>query len=129
VNKSEFFRKDDESPMAIEKWGWKYHHLGIPVKKSFPGEYYIPDLKIYVAGFESSPFGIQWMRFEEECPIDDLIKNLPHIAFEVENIEEALACDDFEILSEINSPSDGVRVIMIKHNGAPIELIEFKKYI
>jgi hypothetical protein len=120
-------REDKEAPLAISKWGWKYHHLGVPVNDPVPGEYYIPHLKIYVSGFESSPFGVQWMRFEDDCPIDNLTKSIPHVAFEVENIEEALACSKFELLSEINSPSEGTRVVMIKHEGAPIELIEFKK--
>ncbi len=120
-------RKDNDSPLALDKWGWKYHHLGIPVENPIPGEYYIPHLKIFVAGFEKSPFGVQWMRFEDDCPIDKLIKSVPHLAFEVVNIEDALTCGNFELLSEINSPSEGVRVVMIKHDGAPIELIEFKR--
>jgi hypothetical protein len=31
------------------------------------------------------------------------------------------------VITEPNSPSDGTRVAMIEHNGAPIELIEFGK--
>jgi hypothetical protein len=31
-----------------------------------------------------------------------------------------------EILSAINSPSDGVRVAMIVSDGAPVELMEFR---
>jgi hypothetical protein len=120
-------RKDNELPLAVSKWGWRYHHLGIPIKEPIQGEYHIPHLKIYVAGFETSPFGVQWMRFEDDCPMDELIKNVPHLAFEVDNIEEALTQAEFELLSEINSPSEGVRVVMIRHNGAPIEIIEFKK--
>jgi len=121
-----YLRKDNEPPLVTSSWGWKFHHLGIPVTKPILDEQHIPELKIFVAGFESSPFGIQWMRFEEGAPYDDLIKTCPHLAFEVENIEEALKMSDFELLSEINSPSTGVRVVMIKHDGAPIELIEFE---
>jgi hypothetical protein len=32
---------------------------------------------------------------------------------------------NFKILSKPNAPSGGVRVAMIEHNGAPVELIEF----
>lgn len=122
-----YFRKDNEPPLVTSLWEWKFHHLGIPVTKPIPDEQHIPALKIYVSGFESSPFGIQWMRFEADAPYDELVKTTPHLAFEVENIEEALKVSDFELLSEINSPSEGIRVIMIKHEGAPIELIEFEK--
>ena len=120
-------RKDHEPPLATDKWGWRYHHMGIPTKESIPGETYYPHLKMYVSGFETSPYGIEWMRFEENCPISELVKTVPHIAFEVDNLNSVLQYNDFEIISDPDSPSDGIRVAMIKHNGAPIELIEFIK--
>lgn len=120
-------RKDYDLPEAIEVWGWKYHHLGIPTDKIMPNEKYLSHLKFYVSGFRTSPFGIEWMRFDEDCPISDLIKSVPHIAFEVDDIDKELETHDFEIISGPNIPSDGVRAAMIKHNGAPVELIEFKK--
>ena len=120
-------RNDNKSPFVIEELGWKYHHVGIPTKESFPGERYIPHLKIYVSGFDISPFGIEWMRFEDDCPIPELIRTVPHIAFEVDDLDKELKEHDFEIISAPGSPSKGVSAAMIRHNGAPIELIEFKK--
>ena len=119
-------RPDHELPECIKNWGWKYHHIGIPTTKIMPGERYIPHLKFYVSGFNTSPFGIEWMRFDEDCPISELIKTIPHIAFEVEDIDKELKEHDLELISETGSPADGVRVAMIKHNGAPVELIEFE---
>jgi hypothetical protein len=119
------FRQDSEPPEAINEWGWRYHHLGIPTKLPRPGERYIPHLKMYVSGFDNSPYGIEWMRFDEDCPVSDIIKTIPHIAFEVDNLESAL--EGLEIISKPGSPSKGVRTAMIIHNGAPIELIEFQK--
>jgi hypothetical protein len=55
----------------------------------------------------------------------DIIKSVPHIAFEVDDIDREFAGHNFEIISEPDIPSDGVRAAMILHNGAPIELIEF----
>ncbi len=121
-------RLDHELPESIEKWGWKYHHLGIPTNRKMPNERYLPHVKFYVSGFSTSPFGIEWMRFEDDCPISDLIKSVPHIAFEVDNIDKELQEHDFEIISEPGVPSEGVRAAMIKHNGAPIELIEFDQH-
>ena len=120
-------RPDHELPECIKEWGWRYHHTGIPTKKVMPGERYLSHLKFYVSGFSTSPFGVEWMRFDDDCPISELIKTVPHIAFEVDDIGKALQEHDFEIISEPGVPSEGVRAVMIKHNGAPIELIEFKK--
>ncbi len=120
-------RKDNESPFVIDKLKWKYHHIGIPTNISLPGERYLPHLKIFVSGFDTSPFGIEWMRFEEDCRIPELIRTVPHVAFEVGDLDRELQDNDFEIISETGSPSEGVRSVMIRHNGAPVELIEFKR--
>jgi hypothetical protein len=120
-------RQDNVPPLAIKDWGWRYHHLGIPTDRPVKGELYLEKFKLYVAGFETSPFGIEWMRYEPGSPVHELIKTVPHIAFEVDDLDKELARGDFQIITEPNSPSDGVRVAMIEHNGAPVELIEFRK--
>ena len=118
-------RMDHEPPSAIAKNGWRYHHMGIPTSTPRPNERYIPHLKIHVSGFDTSPFGIEWMRFDPDCPISELIRTVPHIAFEVDDLDAALV--GLTLLGEISSPSDGVKVAMIIDNGALIELIEFRK--
>ena len=118
-------RQSHEPPPAVAERGWRYHHLGIPTTASHPGEVYLPLLKIHVSGFETSPFGIEWMRFEPDCGISELVRTVPHIAFEVDDLEAALAA--LGATSEISSPSEGVRVAMIVDDGAPVELIEFRK--
>ncbi len=120
-------RLDHEPPLAIKDWGWKYHHMGIPSTKKKAGEKYLPHLKFYTSGFSESPFGIEWMRFENECLLPNIIKTVPHIAFEVDNLDYELKRNDFRILVSPNAPGEGVRVAMIEHNGAPVELIEFSK--
>ncbi len=118
-------RQDHEPPPAIAKDGWRYHHLGIPTDIPRSGERYLEHLKIHVTGFDTSPYGIEWMRFDPDCPISELVRTVPHIAFEVDDLNSAL--EGKEILSPPGSPSKGVRAAMIIHNGAPIELIEFRK--
>ena len=120
-------RLEHEPPESIAQWGWKYHHLGIPTDQVMPGETYLPRFVLYVSGFSASPFGIEWMRFEKESPISSLIKTVPHLAFEVDDLDAELAKRDLNVITAPNSPSDGIRVAMIEHNGAPIELIEFRK--
>ncbi|MDA3954861.1 MAG: hypothetical protein PF485_14535 [Bacteroidales bacterium] len=121
----DYNRKEHNLPLATEEWGWKYHHMGVPVKDPIPGERYIPHLKFYVKGFDTSPFGIELMRFENDCPLDEIIKTMPHIAFEVPDLEKAIK--GFELIGEPNSPMEGIKVAMIKHNGVPIELMKIKK--
>ncbi len=118
-------RRDDEPPAATAERGWRYHHLGIPYTDPRPGEVHVPQLKIFVSGFEASPYGVQWMRFEPGCDIPELVRTVPHVAFEVDDLDAAIVGKD--VLTPPNSPSEGVRVAMIAHDGAPIELIEFRR--
>ena len=82
---------------------------------------------MYVSGFDASPFGIEWMRFEDDSPVDALIRRVPHLAFGVDDLDAALAKHAFRLLAPPGSPSDGARVDMIEHDGAPVELIELAK--
>jgi hypothetical protein len=118
-------RKDHEPPVAISASGWRYHHLGIPTDVPRPGEQYLEQFKVYVSAFETSPCGIQWMRFEPDSSVHALIKSVPHIAFEVDDLQTAI--EGKEILTAPNSPSEGVMVAMILDSGAPVELLEFRR--
>ena len=117
-------RRDDEQPAVIRQ-GWRYYHVGIPTERQQEGEQYLEEYKMYVTGFETSPYGIEWMRFEEGCPISELVRTIPHVAFEVDDLDKEI--QGKELLGEVCSPSEGVRVAMIIDNGAPVELIEFSK--
>lgn len=100
----------------------KYHHLGIPTSVVRENETYIEKSKMYVSGYDTSPYRIEWMRFDLDSPVKEIIKTIPHIAFEVDNLEEALKGK--EILDEPSSPSEGITVAFIIDNGAPVEFLE-----
>ena len=78
-----------------------------------------------VSGYESSPFRIEWMRFDQDSSVPDLVQKVPHVAFEVDDLEAAL--DGREVLIEPNSPSPGVLVAFVVDNGAPVELMQIDR--
>lgn len=101
----------------------QFHHVGIPTTERRPGERHLPELGLHVSGFEDSPYGVEWMRFDPDCSLPTLVQTVPHVAFEVDDLEREL--EGHEVLVEPNSPSEGVRVAFIVHNGAPVEFLEF----
>lgn len=125
MNGSSIKRKDHQQPFVIEKNGWKFHHIGIPTKEIKPDEKFIEKYRMYVSGFETSPYGIEYMRFEDNSPVEEIIKQNPHIAFEVDDLDSA--AKDKKLIGGITSPSKGVRVAMIEVDGLPVELIEFNR--
>ena len=104
---------------------FRYHHLGIPTSLARPEERYLPELGMHVSGYESSPFRIEWMRFDPDSPVPELVRKVPHVAFEVDDLEAAL--DGREVLIEPNSPSPGVLVAFVVDNGAPVELMQIDR--
>ena len=50
------------------------------------------------------------------------MKTVPHIAFEVNNMQEAIKGK--KVIIEPNSPSRGVLVAFIRDNGGPIGFLE-----
>ena len=100
----------------------KFNHVGIPTTASFDGEIPLPDLQMTVNDHQDNSFGIQWQRYWEGAPYPELVKSVPHVAFEVDDLEDAL--QGYDILIEPNCPSPGVRVAFIQVRGAPVELMQ-----
>jgi hypothetical protein len=63
------------------------------------------------------------MRYDPVCPLPDLVKSLPHVAFEVDDLVAELV--GREVIIEPNSPSAGVLVAFVLEDGAPVELMQF----
>ena len=102
-----------------------YHHVCIPTTISRPDEEYSEKYKTYTSGYFQSPYGIEWMWFEPDCPFPELVKTVPHIAFTVDNLEATIAGKG--VLVGPVSPAGGVTTATIVHDGAPIEFLQFDK--
>jgi hypothetical protein len=64
------------------------------------------------------------MRYEPECRLPEIVKTVPHVVFEVENLVEVIKGK--KVIIKPNSPSEGILVAFIEENGAPIEFIQVK---
>jgi hypothetical protein len=116
-------RLNHEPPTVTAKLGWRHHHIGIPHTQPRAQELYLAHLGVHVAGFETSPYGIEWIRFEPHCRVPEIVRIVPHLAFAVDDLDEALK--GREILIAPTEPSVGVRGAFILDDGAPVELLQF----
>jgi hypothetical protein len=62
-------------------------------------------------------------RYGKNCNLPTLAKEVTHVAFEVDELKEAIKGK--EVIIKPNSPSKGVVVAFIVENGAPVELLEY----
>lgn len=105
----------------------KYHHLGIPTTQKLADERHLKHLKMYISGYGKNPYGVEWVRYEDDADFPEIVKTLPHVAFEVDDLEKAIAGK--KVIIEPNSPSPGVIVAFIEDNGAPIEFLQIDRNI
>ncbi len=104
---------------------YKYHHFGIPTNERISGMIHVKHLKIYCTDHESNPFGIQWMLYEQHNALPELVREVAHIAFEVDDLREAISGK--KVIIAPNSPSPGVTVAFIDEAGVPVELLQYDK--
>ena len=102
---------------------FRYHHVGIPTREHCEGEVYLGKFKMFVSGFETSLFGVEWLRFDADAPFPELVKTVLHVAFVVDDLDAAIY--GREVLIQPNSPSKGVTVAFVIDNGAPVEFLQF----
>ncbi len=65
------------------------------------------------------------MRFDKGCPLPEIVKSVPHVAFEVDDLDGALL--GYEVLIEPSRPSPGVRVAFVLVDGAPVGFLEYDR--
>lgn len=63
------------------------------------------------------------MRFASGCPLPELARKVPHMAFVVDDLAAELAGHD--VLIPPDSPTPGATVAFIVADGAPVELMQF----
>ena len=100
----------------------EFHHMGIPTQEIKPNERYSARFKMYTTDSISARYRIQFHRFEDGCPLHPLIQTMPHIAYKVSSIEEAIQGE--QVILEPYFPFARFQVAMINKNGVPIEFIE-----
>lgn len=103
----------------------EFHHIGLPTDTSQPGEAYVEDTKVWVTDPRRHPYKVEFLRFEKDSPVSGPVRDLPHIAFRVDDMAAALEGEN--VLLEPFSPSPGFMVAFVLRDGAVIEFMTFEK--
>jgi len=98
----------------------KYLHFGVPTTQEKNWMGHIAELGVHVTDPAADPFGIEWLKFDPDSPMHKAIQTKPHAAFQVDDLDAAVAGKT--ILLAPMSPMPGLRIAFIEHEGAIIEL-------
>lgn len=102
----------------------KLNHIGIPTSTPQPGEVYSADMKLFLTDYEQSPNRIEYLRFEADSTMPEILKSAPHIAYVVDSIESEM--EGKTVVMPITKLSDTLTIAFIEEEGIGIELMEVK---
>ena len=83
---------------------------------------FLESRRVWLTSAREHPFRIEWLFYEPESAEVELIRTMPHVAYRVENLEEAMQghmviAEPFDVFGE-------ARVSFIEVDGAPVEFVQ-----
>ncbi len=103
----------------------EFHHIGIPTNQRRPDEIYLAGIKLFITDATKSENRIEWLRFEVDSPLPEIMRRTAHVAYTVDNLDQAL--EGRKVIVAPFSPMEGLRVAFFVDGEAPVELLEFAK--
>ena len=97
-------------------------HIGIPQKSKPANGIYLEDAKLYITDPADSKNNIEFLYFEDECQMPEIVKTSTHIAYVVDDIDAELK--DAEVIIPPFMPLPTVKAAFILEDGLPIELMQ-----
>jgi hypothetical protein len=99
-----------------------FDHVGVPTAEKQPEEMYVADTKVWVTDPLRHPHRIEYLRYEPDTPVSGPVRDLPHMAFRVDNLEREI--EGAEILLGPFQPTSTLRVAFVLRDGAVFEYME-----
>ncbi len=99
-----------------------FDHVGVPSTEKRPSEMWVSETRVWVTDPVEDPHRIEWLRFEPDSPVHGPVRDLPHMAFRVDRLEDELR--GAEILLGPFQPTETLRVAFVLKDGAVFEYME-----
>lgn len=69
----------------------KFDHIGLITETVQPKERFVEKTRVWVTNPAEHPFRVEWIRFCEDSPTTGILREKPHIAYKVDDIEKEAA--------------------------------------
>jgi hypothetical protein len=101
-----------------------FHHIGLPTDEKQVGEEFVAETRVWVTSPLVHRYRVEYVRFEPDSPVTGPVRELPHIAYRVDDFDAAYAGE--KVLLGPFNPTPRLRVVFIEKDGAVIEFLEFE---
>ena len=102
----------------------KFNHIGLPTHEPQPKETYVADTKVWVTDPADHPYRVEFLRFEDDSPVTGPLRDMPHIAYRIDDMDAAIAGK--EVVLAPFTPMPGLSVAFVKEYGAVVEFMKFE---
>jgi hypothetical protein len=99
-----------------------FDHVGLPTEEKHAEEMYVSETKVWVTDPMRHPQRIEYLRFEPDSPVTGPLREMPHIAFRVDNLDREM--EGAEVLLGPFNPTKTLRVVFVLEDGALMEFME-----
>jgi hypothetical protein len=100
----------------------KYDHFGVPSTTKQENEILYGDIKTYATSPDDHDFRVEFLRFEEGCPLPKELQTMCHTAFIVDDLEEAMK--GYKVIMEPFNVTETLTCAFIMDDKALIELMQ-----
>lgn len=102
-----------------------FDHVGIPTTEKHEGEVYVEATKVWLTSPRAHPANIEWLRYEPDTDVPVQVRDCPHVAYRVADIEAAVR--GHEVLMETFEIGGGfARITFILFEGAVVEFMQYR---
>lgn len=101
-----------------------FDHIGIPTSVHHDGESWVEETRVWVTSPRAHAYNVEWLRFEPDSPVTGPLRNDPHVAYRVVDVEAAI--EGMELLAEPFEVGGGfARVAFVRTNDAVVEFMQY----
>lgn len=104
----------------------EFDHIGLRTEEQKSDENWVENTKVWVTDPKTHPFHIEWLRYASDSPVKGDLKEKPHIAYRVKDLEKA--SKGLKPLLEPFEVGGFVRAgFYLTEDGAVVELMQYLK--
>lgn len=100
----------------------QFDHIGVPAASKRDGMRYLESKRLWLTSPADHAFRVEWLWYEPESAEAELVRTVPHVAYRVASLEEAL--DGHRVVAEPFDVFGEVRVAFVDVDGAPVEFVQ-----
>jgi hypothetical protein len=100
----------------------EFDHIGVPAPAKRDGMRFLESKRLWLTSPADHPYRVEWLCYEDSSPEVELVRTVPHVAYRVDSLEDAMAGES--VIAEPFDVFGEVRVSFIEVDGAPVEFVQ-----